>query len=100
MTRAAGRIITEDQSGLRGEGLATAGWVVEVVLVFDTQTDHRFFAVGMAEAADAEELVLRFPGVMREDERVARRRLSARELASLQLRTEAVRSYGSGADLR
>lgn len=75
--------------------LAAAGWVVEVVLVIGNRPpDRRLFAVGLEKAAEAREAVLRFPGIVRADERTARRPLSVNELSSLRLRTGAVRSYG------
>jgi hypothetical protein len=74
--------------------IAESGWVVEVVLTTpDDQPDSRFFAVGIGPAIEAEEAVLRFPGLMREDRRIARRRLSSAELAALGLGTQAVRPY-------
>ena len=38
------------------------------------------------EAGDAEEAILRYPGIIREDKRIARRRLSDTEIARLRLR--------------
>jgi hypothetical protein len=55
--------------------------------------DRRFFAVAASQAADAVELVLRYPGLEPSDQRVARRFLSSAELANLELKTEAVRPY-------
>jgi hypothetical protein len=72
-------------------GIAESGWVVEVTLVTDDRPDSRFFAVGIAHAAEAEEAVLRFPGLWPKDRRIARRRLSAVELSDLGLRADAVR---------
>jgi len=76
--------------------LAVAGWVVEVALVIaGNPAERRFFAVGLEDAAEAEEAVLRYPGLMIEDPRTARRPLSANEIISLELRTQAIRPYGS-----
>jgi uncharacterized protein YecT (DUF1311 family) len=66
--------------------LAKCGWLVEICLTSERKSDSRFFAVGTQEARDAEELILRYPGIIREDERNARRRLSKDEIAWLQLR--------------
>jgi hypothetical protein len=86
-------------AGVATRELAAAGWVVEVVLVIgDRPPDRRLFAVGLETAAEAREAVLRFPGIVRADERTARRPLSANELSSLRLRTGAVRSYGTATE--
>ena len=75
--------------------LASAGWVVELVLVFaDNSVEHRYFAVGLERAADAQEAVLRYPGVTRNDPRNARRPLTPIELAHLGLRQDTIRPYG------
>ena len=58
-----------------------------------TRADLRFFAVGTHEASDAEEAILRYPGIVREDKRNARRRLSDKEIACLGLRADGVRPY-------
>ena len=77
-------------------GLATSGWVVEVNLAgVGEPADLRFFAVGLAAANDAEQAILRYPGMLSEDNRVAIRPLSPMEIHSLGLRPQAVRSYGS-----
>ena len=86
-------------AGVVPRQLAAAGWVVEVVLVIgDRPADRRLFAVGLEEATEAQEAVLRFPGIMRADERTVRRPLSPNELSSLGLRTGAVRSYGRASE--
>jgi hypothetical protein len=75
---------------------ATSGWVVAVDLAdIGGSSDRRFFAVGLAEADQAVEAVLGYPGLMREDPRFAIRRLSQEEIARLCLRAEAVRPYVS-----
>jgi hypothetical protein len=74
-------------------GLAECGWLVEVYLIPEGESDPRFFAVGTDEAGDAEEAVLRYPGIVREDQRTARRRLSDKEIACLRLRADGVRPY-------
>lgn len=80
----------EQQSG--GAELAPCGWLVELHLT-ERQADPRFFAVGTLEAGDAEEAILRYPGIVRDDERCALRPLSNEEIASLRLRTDGVRPY-------
>ena len=75
------------------DGLAACGWVVEVAMP-EWPADRRLFAVGMELAADAEEFVLLYPGILRSDQRVAKRRLSPVELSHLKLRIAAVRSFG------
>ena len=72
---------------------AAGGWVVEVIMP-ERPLDRRFFAVGTVLAADAEEAVLLYPGVLRSDQRIAKRRLSSVELSYLKLRIAAVRPYG------
>ena len=73
--------------------LAKSGWLVEVHLFSEREPDPRFFAVGTGEAGDAEEAILRYPGIIREDKRTARRRLSGQEIAWLRLRADGVRPY-------
>jgi hypothetical protein len=80
-----------DGSGVTG--LAKSGWLVEVYLIPEGESDPRFFAVGTHEAGDAEEAILRYPGIVREDKRTARRRLSDKEIACLGLRVDGVRPY-------
>lgn len=74
---------------------ALSGWIVEADLAdAGGPPDRRFFAVGLATANEAVEGVLRYPGLKREDPRVALRPLTQEEIARLRLRTEAVRPYG------
>jgi hypothetical protein len=80
-----------DGSGVTG--LAECGWLVEVYLIQERESDPRFFAVGTHEAGDAEEAILRYPGIVREDKRIARRRLSDKEIVCLRLRPDGVRPY-------
>ncbi len=79
--------------------LATCGWLVEVHLIGGRASDPRFFAVGIREAREAEEEILRYPGLVREDKRIARRRLSDKEIARLGLRADGVRPYILGPGL-
>jgi hypothetical protein len=76
--------------GLRTEAaddLAAAGWLVELVLEFaDREVEHR--------AVDAEEAVLRYPGITRNDPRYARRPLTSVELEHLVLNPGTIRPYG------
>jgi hypothetical protein len=73
--------------------LANCGWLVEVHLIGERESDPRFFAVGTHEAGEAEEAVLRYPGIVREDKRNAQRRLSDKEIACLGLRPDGVRPF-------
>jgi hypothetical protein len=73
-------------------GLAKFGWLVELRLV-GRDPDPRFFAVGSLEAGDAEEAILRYPGIVREDKRTALRPLSDKEIVCLRLRMDSVRPY-------
>ena len=59
----------------------------------EREADPRFFAVGTLEIGDAEEAVLRYPGIVREDKRTALRPLSGKEIACLRLRMDGVRPY-------
>jgi hypothetical protein len=71
-----------------------AGWLVEVILpTARGELDSRFFAVGVESGKEAEEAVLVFPGLLRTDTRIARRRLFPKELSRLKLRSEGVRPY-------
>jgi hypothetical protein len=79
-----------DESGLTG--LAQSGWLVELRLA-EREADPRFFAVGARGVGDAEEAILRYPGIVREDKRIALRPLSDKEIACLRLRTDSVRPY-------
>jgi hypothetical protein len=75
--------------------LATLGWVVEADLADAGEPpDRRYFAVGLAAADEAVEAVLRYPGMVREDRRLALRLLSLEEISKLRLRAQAVRPYG------
>jgi hypothetical protein len=84
--------------GLRtqaADDLAAAGWLVELVLEFaDREVEHRYFAVGLERAVDAEEAVLRYPGITRNDPRYARRPLTSVELEHLVLNPGTIRPYG------
>ena len=72
-----------------------SGWIVEANLADAGEPpDRRFFAVGVVTADEAVEGVLRYPGLTREDARVALRPLTPEEIARLKLRTDAVRPYG------
>ena len=79
-----------DESGVTG--LAQSGWLVELRLA-EREADPRFFAVGTREVGDAEEAILRYPGIVPEDKRTALRPLSDKEIARLRLRTDSVRPY-------
>ena len=79
-----------DESGVTR--LAQCGWLVELRLT-EREADPRFFAVGTLEIGDAEEAVLRYPGIVREDKRTALRPLSDEEIACLRLRMDSVRPY-------
>jgi|SRR5579871_5966644 len=97
MAKAAERILNEGrlEDLTPAPGLASSGWVVEVLLVFDDgSAERRFFAIGAETAALAEEAILRYPGIKLDDKRVARRRLSPKEIADLRLGALAVRAYG------
>ena len=72
---------------------AESGWLIEVKLTIDEGPGFRFFAVGTASPQDAEEELLRFPGVFRDDARKVRRQLSGAEIARLKLRAHGVRPY-------
>jgi hypothetical protein len=73
-------------------GLAKCGWLVELRLT-EQEPDPRFFAVGTLEASDAEEAILRYPGIVRDDRRTTLRPLSDEEIACLGLRMDGVRPY-------
>ena len=79
----------DEASGMR---LAPCGWLVELRLT-ERKADPRYFAVGTLEMRDAEEAILRYPGIVREDRRTALRRLSGKEIACLRLRRDSVRPY-------
>jgi hypothetical protein len=73
--------------------LAQHGWVVEVILIESGRTDSRLFAVAATTTLEAESLVLRFPGLLVSDNRIARRPLSIDDISNLKLRPGGVRSY-------
>ena len=73
--------------------LANYGWLVEVHLSAEREADPRFFAVGTQDGGEAEKAILRYPGLVREDRRSARRPLSQQEIAWLGLRAGGVRPY-------
>jgi len=73
-------------------GLAPCGWIVELRLA-ERETDPRFFAVGSRKSSDAEEAILRYPGIVRKDKRTVLRALSDKEIAHLGLRMDSVRPY-------
>jgi hypothetical protein len=75
--------------------LAKAGWLVELVLEFTNgPVERRYFAVGLEHAADAEEAVLRYPGLVRKDSRTAMRPLTSAELTDLALERDTIRPCG------
>jgi hypothetical protein len=76
-------------------GLAPYGWLVELRLA-ERETEPGFFAVGTLKAGDAEEAILRYPGIVRDDKRIALRPLSDEEIACLGLRTDGVRPFAVG----
>ena len=59
----------------------------------EREPDPRFFAVGILEVSEAEEAILRYPGIVREDRRTALRPLSDEEIVCLRLRVDNVRPY-------
>jgi len=79
-----------DEPGVTG--LAPCGWLVELRLT-EREADPRFFAVGTLEVSDAEEAILRYPGIVRKDKRTALRPLSDKEIACLRLSMDSVRPY-------
>ena len=85
-----GEQLCGDESGITG--LAQCGWLVELRLA-EREADPRFFAIGTREAGDAEEAILRYPGIVPEDKRTALRPLSDKEIACLRLRMDGVRPY-------
>jgi hypothetical protein len=85
--------IGADTASRTAKELASYGWLVEVSLISEREPDLRFFAVGTRDAHEAEEAILRYPGLVREDTRSARRPLSQQEIAWLGLRAGAVRPY-------
>jgi hypothetical protein len=79
-----------DESDVTGP--APCGWLVELRLA-EREADPRFFAVGTREADDAEEAILRYPGIVRGDKRTALRPLSDKEIAGLRLKMHGVRPH-------
>jgi hypothetical protein len=76
--------------------LAPAGWLVELSLAFaGGSTECRYFAVGLERASDAEEAVLRYPGITQNDPRNAKRLLTTIELDYLALKRDTIRPFGS-----
>ena len=76
--------------------LAKCAWLVEIhLMISERESDTRFFAVGAHEPRDAEEAILRYPGIVQDDKRNAQRRLSDVEIASLGLREGGVRPYAA-----
>jgi len=76
-----------------GEELAECGWLVEVTLTAERDPHSRFFAVGTHRVSEAEQAILRYPGIVEADARRACRRLSENEIVRLGLRAQAVRPY-------
>ena len=74
--------------------VAEHGWVVEAVLEIGSETETVFFAVAENTASEAERAVLRYPGILPSDVRVARQVLLAAEISALKLRPGGVRPYG------
>jgi hypothetical protein len=62
-------LIGADTASRSANELASYGWLVEVSLVSERALDLRFFAVGTRDAHEAEEAILRYPGLVREDTR-------------------------------
>src|SRR5262245_25104624 len=93
LTAGGSDLIGADTASRNAEELASYGWLVEVSLMSEREPDLRFFAVGVRDAQEAEEAILRYPGLVREDNRSARRPLSQREIAYLGLRAGGVRPY-------
>ena len=77
----------------RNGELAEIGWLVEVILTAERQDDRRFFAVAESQISEAEEAILRYPGIFAGDTRIARRRLSHEEIERIGLRKHGVRPY-------
>ena len=59
-------LIGADTASRSAEELASYGWLVEVRLISEREPDLRFFAVGTRHAHEAEEAILRYPGLVRE----------------------------------
>lgn len=73
--------------------LARAGWIVEVRVQTATSFESRLFAVGISSAIQAETDVLRVPGLLHSDQRIAKQPLSINEIEALRLREGGVRPY-------
>jgi hypothetical protein len=84
--------VDPDLAGVVGDP-AHCGWLVEVRLTIDEGPGFRFFAVGTPSPEEALEAILRFPGIFRDDVRIALRQLSSEEIARLELRGHGVRPY-------
>ena len=83
------------------DDLAPCGWLVELRLAFAGNSDERrYFAVGLERASDAEEAVLRYPGIARDDPRSARRLLTPTELDYLALRQDTICPFGCSINSR
>jgi len=83
------------------DDLAQRGWLVELTLAFAGNSDQRrYFAVGLERASDAEEAVLRYPGITRDDPRNALRLLTPTELDYLALRQDTIRPFGCSINSR
>ena len=93
VTAGGSRVIGPDAKPKNVTELASGGWLVEVCLISEREGDLRFFAVGLQSVSEAEEAILRFPGLLREDKRSARRRLAEQEITFLGLREGGVRPY-------
>jgi hypothetical protein len=88
--------------GLRpADDLAPSGWLVELSLVFaGSSVERRYFAVGLERASDAEEAVLRYPGITPRDRRKAMRLLTPIELDYLALRQDTICPFGCSINSR
>jgi len=96
VTAGGSHVIGADTASRNAKELASCGWLVEVSLISEREPDLRFFAVGTQQALEAEEAILRYPGLVRKDKRSARRPLSEQEIACLGLGPGGVRPYGPG----
>jgi hypothetical protein len=84
----------QDESVRMTREIAEQGWLVEVVLTSpNSQAEAVFFAVAELTATEAENAVLRYPGILPSDTRIARRGLLAAEISSLRLRPGGARPY-------
>ena len=81
--------------------LVEQGWLVEVILRFDSRSETVFFAVGEDTASNAEIGVLRYPGIQPTDIRTAKRKLLSTEIAYLKLWCGGARPFRrAGCELR